>query len=216
MAGYARQFAQGWVDHFRHKRGGRPTDSYWREFRAALGLRSGGLCWYCERRCHADAEVGGRAATVDHFRPLSRCPELAYEWTNWVFSCHNCNTKYKKEKWPAFGYINPGAADVCERPERYFDYDVKTNDIVPHPSLQGDDKRKAQRTIDDLKLNRLEVRFYRADQIRQFMEDWEDWRRLPAEVRAEFVDYALGKGIEYVGAIGMVVRQMLDGAEKVD
>ncbi|MCE2499800.1 MAG: hypothetical protein J4G13_02930 [Dehalococcoidia bacterium] len=51
VAGYARQFTPGWVDYFQGGIGGRPTDSYWREFREVLGSRSGNICWYCERRC---------------------------------------------------------------------------------------------------------------------------------------------------------------------
>ena len=205
VAGYARQFAPGWVDYFRHQRGGRPTDSYWREFRAALGARSGGLCWYCERRCQSTSEVGGHSATVDHFRPLSRFPELAYEWTNWVFSCYRCNSENKQNKWPALGYVDPGAGDERERPERYFDYDALTGEIVPHPSLAGDDKRKAEGTIADLGLNNIDVLFYRLDWTRRFAADL---RMLPAEARADFVGYALEQGIEFVGATGMVAAQM--------
>ena len=205
VAGYGRQFAPGWVDYFRHQRGGRPTDSYWREFRAALGARSGGLCWYCERRCQRDSESGGRAPTVDHFRPLSRFPELAYEWGNWVFSCRRCNGEYKRDGWPASGYVDPGADVASERPERYFDYDALTGEIVPHGSLRGDDRRKAEGTIADLGLNRIDVRFYRLDWTRRLAADL---RMLPAEARADFVDYALGQGIEFVGATGMVAAQM--------
>ncbi len=174
VAGYDRQFTQGWVDYCRHQRGGRPTDSYWREFRVALGLRSDGLCWYCERRCEAASEVSGLSATVDHFRPLSRFPELAYEWSNWAFSCSRCNSENKADKWPALGYVDPGAGDERERPERYFDYDALTGEIVPHRSLAGDDRRKAEYTIADLGLNKIDVRYYRLDWTRRFVEDLRD------------------------------------------
>ena len=205
VAGYGRQFGQGWVDYFRHQIGGRPTDSYWREFRTALGSRSGGLCWYCERRCEPASEMGGKSATVDHFRPLCRFPELAYEWSNWIFSCYRCNSENKQDKWPASGYVDPSADDEREQPERYFDYDALTGEIIPHPGLTGRDKRKAEGTIDDLGLNKIDVRFYRLDWTRQFMADL---RMLPTEARADFVDYALGQGIEYIGATGMVAAQM--------
>ena len=208
--GYARQFTQGWVDYFRHQRGGRPTDSYWREFRAALGLRSDGLCWYCERECESASEAGGRAATVDHFRPLSRFPELAYEWTNWIFSCAECNGEFKRDKWPGTGYVDPGTDDAQESPERYFSYDMDTGEIVAHPDLVGDARKRAWDTIADLGLNRLNVLFYRLDWTRRFVVDL---RTLPAEVRADFVDYALGQAIEYVGAMGMAVTQLRASGE---
>ena len=201
---------RGGVDYFRHQIGGRPTDSYWREFRAALGSRSGGLCWYCERRCEPAAEMGGKSATVDHFRPLSRFPELAYAWSNWIFSCYRCNSENKQDKWPALEYVDPSAADLQERPDQYFDYDVLTGEIVPRSILRGDDKRKAEGTIADLGLNKVDLRFYRLDWMRRFLEDL---RMLPAEARADFVDYALGQAIEFVGSVEMVAAQMRSSGE---
>lgn len=211
VAGYARQFAQGWVDYYRHQRGGRPTDSYWREFRAALGLRSNGLCWYCERQCQAASGLGGRSASVDHFRPLSQFPELAYEWTNWIFSCYRCNSENKMDKWPALGYVDPGAGDERERPERYFDYDAVTGEVVPKSGLPAEARERAMQTIDDLGLNKLDVRFYRLDWTRRFIADWEE---LPAEDRKAFVDFSTRMGVEYAGSTLMVVRQLLDGARE--
>ena len=93
---YAREYTQGWVSYFQDGVGSRPADSFWREFRSELGERSVGMCWYCERRCDSAAEVGDRASTLDHFRPLSRFPYLAYEWSNWVFSCRRCNVDNKQ------------------------------------------------------------------------------------------------------------------------
>ena len=78
-----------------------------------------------------------RRATVDHFKPLSRFPELAYAWSNWIFSCYRCNSDNKQDKWPASGYVDPSAADEREQPQRYFDYDVLTGEIIPHPRLNG-------------------------------------------------------------------------------
>ena len=83
VAGYALQFTQGWIRYFRNREGGRPTDHYWGEFRPILESRTDNICWYCERRCDAGAEYGGRTPTVDHFRPRNRFPELTYEWPNW-------------------------------------------------------------------------------------------------------------------------------------
>ncbi len=205
VGGYARQFGNGWVDYFRNGLGGRPTDSYWREFRAVLEARSGGLCWYCERRCAVGQEAGGLAKTVDHFRPLSRFPELAYEWSNWIFSCYRCNSENKQDRWHELGYVDPTARDEEERPEHYFDYDRKTGDIVPRPSLTGNDKRRAESTIADLGLNKLNVLFYRHSWVKQFIKDL---RSMPAEEQRAFADFILSKNNEYVGSIRMVVAQL--------
>lgn len=207
---YAQEFTEGWVEYYRGGVGGRPDDSYWREFRGDLGDRSGGNCWYCERRCARDADNGGRVPTVDHFRPLNRFPELAYQWSNWVFSCQRCNKENKGGEWPDSGYVDPGALDEKERPERYFDYDASTGEIIPMPGLPSKGRKRAVRTIDDLGLNRLDVLFYRLNWIRQFIEDW---KALPTEERSAFAEFASLTGNEFVGATLMAVRQQLEQLE---
>ena len=202
---YARQFTQGWVEYFQDRVGGRPNDSYWRNFRELLGSCSGGICWYCERLCLRDADYGGRSPTVDHFRPLSRYPELAYKWSNWIFSCRSCNGDNKRDNWPALGYVDPSAADERERPERYFDYDADTGEIIPKPGLPSEAHERALRTIDDLGLNRLDVRFYRLDWIRRFIDDWQN---LPIIDRMAFAEFSSQTGIEFAGATLMVVQQL--------
>jgi len=208
--GYARQFTPGWVDYFRYDIGGRPTDSYWREFRSALGNRSADICWYCERQCEPASEASGKAATVDHFKPRSRCPELVYEWTNWVFSCRRCNGDNKQDKWPPLGYVDPSGSDDQERPEQYFDYDVLTGEIVPHPALQGDAKRRAETTIDDLGLNKLDVQFYRINWTRQFLSDL---RTLAANDRQAFVEFVMSRAHEFAGSTSMAVAQLRSAGE---
>ena len=210
VAGYARQFTQGWVDHFRDNIGGQPTDFFWSEFRPALGNRSANICWYCERQCEPASEAGGKAATVDHFKPRSRFPELTYEWTNWVFSCRRCNAENKQDKWPALGYVDPCAGDGQERPEQFFDYDMLTGEIIPHPALDGDAKRKAEVTIDDLGLNEIDVRFYRVNWTRQFVADL---RALPSFDRQAFVEFWIGRPHEFAGSTSMAVEQLRAAGE---
>ena len=205
VQGYAQRFTQGWVEYFEDRIGERPNDSHWREFRELLGSRSGNVCWYCERRCLLDADDVGRAPTVDHFRPLSRHPELAYRWSNWIFSCRRCNGENKQDKWPASGYVDPSAADEQERPERYFDYDAETGEIIPMPGLSSEAHERALRTIDDLGLNRSDVRFYRLHWTRRFVEDW---HALPNADRPAFAEFSTRSGFEFVGVTSMAVQQL--------
>ena len=205
VQGYARQFTPGWVEYFRDRVGERPGDSHWREFRELLGGRSGNICWYCERRCLRDADEAGRAPTVDHFRPLSRYPELAYAWSNWIFSCRRCNGENKQDKWPASGYVDPSAADAQDRPERHFDYDADTGEIIPMPGLSSEARERVLRTIDDLGLNKVDVRFYRLDWTRRFIADW---RALPISDRTAFAEFSTRTGLEFVGATLMVLQQL--------
>ena len=202
---YARQFTQGWVEYFRDRVGERPNDSHWRKFRELLGSRSGSTCWYCEQSCLREMDDGGKAPTVDHFKPLSRFPALAYQWSNWIFSCRRCNGENKQDKWPASGYVDPTAADVHERPERYFDYDAETGEIIPMPGLPSEARERALRTIDDLGLNKVDVRFYRLDWTRRFIADWQT---LPISDRPAFAEFSTRTGLEFAGATSMVVQQL--------
>lgn len=198
------------MSYFQERVGSRPEDSYWREFRSELGERSGGNCWYCERRCDLAAEVGGRAATLDHFRPLSRFPNLTYDWSNWVFSCRRCNVDFKQDNWPDNGYVDPAIEDVGERPERYFDYDVRTHEVVPRHDLTGNERQRALNTIYDLGLNRIDVLFYRGRWMRQLAEDL---RSLPAEERHAFSEYLASQPNEFLGTTRMVLAQLNEAGE---
>ena len=206
---YAREYTPGWVSYFRDRVEARPPDSFWREFRPNLGERSGGMCWYCERRCDWASEVGGRAATLDHFRPLSRFPDLAYHWSNWVFSCRRCNEENKQERWPDTGYVDPATGDERERPERYFDYDMKTHDVIPRNGLTVDERRRALDTIDDLGLNKVDVRFYRQRWMRRLIEDL---RTLPIEEHPALAEH-LASYPEFLGTTRMVLAQMQEAGE---
>ncbi len=200
---YDRQYTRGWIDCYRDGIRKRPGDSRWREFRVKLGERSGGNCWYCERRCMRDAEDTGKSPTVDHFRPLNRFPELAYQWANWIFSCRRCNEDYKKGEWPESGYVDPSAVNEQQRPERYFDCDAATGEIIPLAGLPSEDRARALQTIDDLGLNRQEVRFYRQNMLSEFIAVWQT---LPAEQRVAFAEYSTQTGVEFAGSTSMVAR----------
>ena len=202
---YARQFTQGWVDHFRDGQGKRPENWYWGEYRRRLGSYSNGNCWYCERRCQVELDDGGKAPTVDHFKPLRDFPELAYVWSNWMFSCRRCNGDYKRDSWPPSGYVDPSTTDDRERPDQYFDYDSKTGEIVAKPGLPYKEHQRARRTINDLGLNEIDVRRYRLDLTRGFIADWRD---LPSADRQAFVEHVKSRETAFVGSLLMVVRQM--------
>ena len=102
-------------------------------------------------------------------------PELTYDWANWVFSCFQCNVVNKQDKWPLGGYVDPCAADIKERPERFFGYDAKTGEVVPKPGLTKSEYDKAYRTITDLGLNSINVRWDRAKQIDRTQSVLMEW-----------------------------------------
>ena len=210
VAGYARQFTQGWINHFVHSSGGRPTDAYWIQFRPGLRLRFAAKCGYCERRCDPAAAAGDQSETVDHFRPLNHSPELAYEWTNWIFSCRTCNVDFKQNKWPATGYVDPCKPDVAERPEVYFNCDQTTGEIILNDGLTELQRRKARNTRDDLGLNRADLQEERLDSITRFKADLMEFAS--ADRRA-FAEFMMRPEVEFCGTIRMVVAQLQQAGE---
>lgn len=65
------------------------------------------ICAYCERRI----EEGQPAPPIDHWRPLSKNPDLALHWKNLYLSCttpQTCDTakKYRELRW------EPGDVDL--------------------------------------------------------------------------------------------------------
>ncbi len=86
----------------------RTTDfrPYWREndVKTAIWRHHHKKCCYCERKRDLKRE-----SDVEHFRPKAGVTEekahpgywwLAYEWTNYLFSCKACNQEYKKNHFP--------------------------------------------------------------------------------------------------------------------
>ena len=199
---YANRYTQEWIDHSQNRAEKRP-ESHWGDFRNLLAECSRNVCWYCERLCQRDVEDIGKSPTVDHFRPLSLFPKLAYEWTNWIFSCHRCNVDNKDDAWPPSGYVDPSTADEQERPEQYFDYDSDTGMITPRAGLSAEARTRAMRTIDDLGLNKIDVRSYRLDWTRRFIADWHTF---PASYRPALVQSATQLGFEFAGSTLMAVQ----------
>ncbi len=66
-----------------------------REIRRRLEEMFGAKCAYCESRVKAVSYQH-----VEHFRPQSVYPLLAYEWTNLLLACERCNSAYKRQQFP--------------------------------------------------------------------------------------------------------------------
>lgn len=143
-----------WVAYYPDKTGSKPSDSRWRDFHDDLREVFFDLCAYCEETCKGEEE---------HFRPKSVFPVRVYEWSNWVFACHDCNHA-KSDKWPPGGYVDPCAKTSLAHPENYFTYDTETGEFAPKDGLSEGRRAKAIRMIADLKFNEfhhLKKRFTR-------------------------------------------------------
>ena len=212
VAAYRGQFIQEGIDYFERRVGGRPTDSYWRDFRDELSRRFHQRCGYCERQCDDNADDGDLSPTVDHFRPLSRYPRRAYRWTNWVYSCQRCNAE-KADGWPQAGYVDPCAANMSERPDRYLDYDVNTGEIVPRPGIEPNAERRAFRTIGDLRLNALNLRKGRFDWVKEIREDLLQLPLADRHALADLITDPADAAVEFVGITRMAIMQMQQAGE---
>ena len=202
---YRQCYTQRWVEHYRKGMGQRDPDliNYWRDFRTELSVRFFGKCGYCEMRCNS-AESPSKVPTVDHFRPLSKFPELAYEWSNWVFACSRCNGS-KGDFWPESEYVDPCAIPLDERPETYFEVNDRTGEVITKSGLQDAGKSKAQNTIDDIGLNSLDLRYFRINWIRQFRAAL---AALPSPERQAFTEFIAGPEREFAGVTRMVAEQL--------
>ena len=152
-----------------------------------------------------------RSPTLDHFRPISRFPHLAYEWSNWVFSCQRCNVDNKQDRWPTDGFVDPCDSDISERPEQYFTYDWLTGEVLPREDLSENARRKARDTIIALDLNRRDVLELRFDWVWQFFFDLFDENTVPVSARDLFIRTHAGQPIkpsEFSGVTGMFVEQL--------
>jgi uncharacterized protein (TIGR02646 family) len=74
-----------------------------------------GKCAYCESWVAAVSYQH-----VEHFRPQSVYPLLAYEWTNLLFACERCNSAFKRQQFPLTDGTQPeeDIADPCSRGTR--------------------------------------------------------------------------------------------------
>ncbi len=202
---YRQRYTQDWVNHYRDRMGERGPDlvGHWRDFRGELSNRFFGKCGYCEMLCGGVQDTN-KAPTVDHFRPISRFPELAYEWANWLLACVRCNQR-KANLWPESGYIDPCAIPVEERPESYLDVDDRTGEVIAKSGLTQAARAKAQNTIEDIGLNALDVLYFRIQRVRDLTAAID---ALPATERQAFLDFATRPELEFAGVSGMVAAHL--------
>jgi uncharacterized protein (TIGR02646 family) len=132
----------------------------WSKAKQALAAMSYQKCAYCETPINAE-----RSGQVEHFRPKSLFPLLAYEWDNYFLGCGGCNGA-KSDKWPSGGicYIRPDEGDPFSL--FYFLEDGTMEAANPRSA--------AKNTVEDLDLNREWLCRLRARVIEQTLADLKD------------------------------------------
>ena len=92
--------------------------------------------------------------TIEHFRPVSRYPRLAYVWHNLFVCCDRCQGS-KRDRFDR-KLLQPDADDYTF--ERYFLVNYRTGEIEINPIASDTDQRWARLTIDLYELNEHAVR----------------------------------------------------------
>lgn len=80
--------------------------------------------------------------TIEHFRPKSSFPLLAYEWSNLFPACRYCQRKNNEfdER-----LLKPDEPDYDFY--RYFYFDDETGALLPNPAADEDTQKRAEITI---------------------------------------------------------------------
>lgn len=128
---------------------------------AALQWRTS--CAYCESNEPGD---------IEHIFPKSHFPDKTFEWENYLYVCKTCNTSYKSDYFAVFDpagsdnsvelsrkKIMPPSDDSVfihqrkENPRNYFVLNLQSSIYDIDSSLNNRDLKKADYTLDILKLN---------------------------------------------------------------
>jgi uncharacterized protein (TIGR02646 family) len=137
------------------KKSGKPEfPDIWGRQKEIVAAMSHRKCVYCEVPINAP-----RAAHVEHFKPTTLFPSLAYDWTNYFLGCPGCNGE-KGQKWPKRGgYVRPDKGD----PGRHFVFleDGDMNAVKP--------KSSAALMVEDFKLKRQWLAEQRKQNIQKML-----------------------------------------------
>lgn len=87
--------------------------------------------------------------TIEHFRPVSHYPRLAYVWHN-LFICCDCCQSAKQDSFDK-KLLKPDADDYSF--ERYFLVNYRTGKIEVNPTASEHDQQRAHLTIEIYGLN---------------------------------------------------------------
>lgn len=149
-----RENAARWTENYLHrKREDHAARFYWpdlkdgncyQQIRAALGGITQNHCAFCDGPLGLESRE-----TVEHFRPKSKFPELAYVWANLFPCCDICQSN-KLEKFDE-DLLKPDEHGYLF--SAYFIVNHRTGAIEPSPQAIQSDQRRAVVTHDMYGLN---------------------------------------------------------------
>lgn len=115
------------------------------EMTSPLGERENSHCSFCDGFPVEPVS----ANSIEHFKPKSQFPRLAYAWKNLFYCCSKC----QESKMEDFDrkLLKPDILDYSF--EYYFQYDTKTGKIIPNSDRLENDFQRAEKTIELYGLN---------------------------------------------------------------
>ena len=132
------------------------------EMTSILGEKENAHCSFCDG--FPVEQVS--ANSIEHFKPKSQFPRLAYTWKNLFYCCSKCQES-KLENFDR-KLLKPDVSDYSF--EYYFQYDTKTGEIIPNPDRTEDDIKKSEKTIELYGLNDHGRPTARKRTIRQYLD----------------------------------------------
>lgn len=161
--------APGWTQSFVQARADNPAHRFswphrpcYAQVRERLVQMTGNHCAFC------DGSVGVESReTVEHFRPKSQFPALAYEWVNLFPCCDHCQSA-KREQFDE-RLLKPDEPEYVF--EHYFLIDYKTGALEPLPSAGPECRQRAALTLALYDLNSALRRRARLREYQHFCRD---------------------------------------------
>lgn len=117
-------------------------------------------CAYCDGYPVGQMSV----ETIDHFRPKSTYPKLAYYWINLFLCCSRCQAA-KKENYSR-KLLKPDKLDYDFN--RFFIINFASGQLQANPFASDKDKEMANYTINLLELNAKDICIFRRREIEHF------------------------------------------------
>ncbi|MDA5536112.1 TIGR02646 family protein [Yersinia mollaretii] len=142
---------EAWNQRYQADKASTPAKSFrwynaacYQETRELLISMTQGHCAFCDGPLGAESRE-----TIEHFKPKSAFPELAFTWENLFPCCDRCQGQ-KLEKYDD-ALLKPD--DVTYEFERFFIANYATGEITPSPQACAVEQHQAQVTIEHYGLN---------------------------------------------------------------
>lgn len=143
-------------------------------------------CPYCEMIISSENNdlKEDKKCHIEHIKPKSKFPNLAFDYRNFLTSCSDKNTcgHCKQSDWDNKLFINP----IEENPKEYFSYSIRTGKIIPKKEA-GLEYEKAIKTIEILNLNENKLCDYRKSYINQILNSIKNSRN--DDEKIEIINY---------------------------